>query len=126
MNNNQLLMLMLYFPWPFDRYGMTVCAERTAVFRAVSEGVLSFRAIVITTDITDGVVFPCGKFWCTCLVNTISSFSFLCTRKIDMWFMEYGFDKIDNDANMCTQELAGRSCRNLATSMFIACNPMGR
>lgn len=39
---------------------MTVCAERTAVFRAVSEGHLSFRAIVITTDIRDGVVYPCG------------------------------------------------------------------
>lgn len=42
-------------------YGLTVCAERTAVFRAVSEGATSFRAIVVTTDVTEGPVYPCGK-----------------------------------------------------------------
>lgn len=41
---------------------MTVCAERTAVFRAVSEGAKSFLAVVVTTDIADGLVYPCGMF----------------------------------------------------------------
>jgi len=33
-------------------YGLTVCAERTAIFKAVSEGVRGFSAIAIATDET--------------------------------------------------------------------------
>ncbi len=42
-------------------YGATVCAERTAFFKAVSEGVRRFSAIAITGG-TDGVglAAPCG------------------------------------------------------------------
>jgi cytidine deaminase len=40
-------------------YGLTVCAERTAVFRAVSEGETGFDAVAICTD-TDTPVTPCG------------------------------------------------------------------
>lgn len=37
----------------------TVCAERTAIFKAISEGVLNFKAIgIITTD--DNFTAPCG------------------------------------------------------------------
>lgn len=42
---------------------MTVCAERTAVFRAVSEGATSFRAVVVTTDTKESFVYPCGTFY---------------------------------------------------------------
>lgn len=45
-------------------YGATCCAERTAVFRAVSEGKRRFRAIAVAGGIegTDPVDFayPCG------------------------------------------------------------------
>ena len=34
-------------------YGLTVCAERTALFKAVSEGETSFEAIAITSDEKD-------------------------------------------------------------------------
>ncbi|XP_060730550.1 zgc:103586 isoform X1 [Tachysurus vachellii] len=41
-------------------YGLTVCAERTAIQRAVSEGHRSFTAMAITCDIKDSFVGPCG------------------------------------------------------------------
>jgi cytidine deaminase len=40
-------------------YGLTVCAERVAVFKAISEGVRSFRRVAIATD-TDVLTPPCG------------------------------------------------------------------
>jgi cytidine deaminase len=40
-------------------YGLTNCAERTAVFKAVSEGNIKIEAIAIVAD-TEGPVSPCG------------------------------------------------------------------
>ena len=40
-------------------YGLTVCAERTAVGRAVAEGVRSFAAIAIATNLPH-LLTPCG------------------------------------------------------------------
>ncbi|PSL45019.1 cytidine deaminase [Salsuginibacillus halophilus] len=40
-------------------YGLSNCAERTAVFKAVSEGAQGFSAIAVAAD-TDGPVAPCG------------------------------------------------------------------
>jgi cytidine deaminase len=40
-------------------YGLTVCAERVAVFKAISEGVRKFRRIAISAD-TDTLTPPCG------------------------------------------------------------------
>lgn len=40
-------------------YGLTNCAERTAVFKAISEGVRSFRAVAVVTG-ADTPTFPCG------------------------------------------------------------------
>lgn len=40
-------------------YSMTNCAERTAFFKAVSEGVRDFKAIAIVAD-TPGPCSPCG------------------------------------------------------------------
>jgi cytidine deaminase len=42
-------------------YGLTVCAERTAIFKAVSEGVRKIGALAVACD-TDayGSAFPCG------------------------------------------------------------------
>ncbi|MCQ2574298.1 MAG: cytidine deaminase [Treponema sp.] len=41
-------------------YGLTNCAERTAVFKAVSEGYLTFKALAIATPKSDYPVGPCG------------------------------------------------------------------
>ncbi len=40
-------------------YGLTNCAERTAIFKAVSEGYRDFKALAIIAD-TDRPVAPCG------------------------------------------------------------------
>ena len=40
-------------------YGLTVCAERNAVFKAISEGVRKFRRLAVVAD-TDTLTPPCG------------------------------------------------------------------
>ncbi|RHL92412.1 cytidine deaminase [Veillonella atypica] len=40
-------------------YGLTNCAERTAVFKAVSEGYTKFKALAVVAD-TEGPCAPCG------------------------------------------------------------------
>jgi cytidine deaminase len=40
-------------------YGLTLCAERVAVFKAISEGAREFRRIAIAAD-TDALTPPCG------------------------------------------------------------------
>ena len=40
-------------------YGLMICAERNAVFRAIADGVRGFRAVLITTD-RDEALMPCG------------------------------------------------------------------
>ena len=40
-------------------YPVTICAERTAIFKAVSEGAHDFEAIAVATE--DGQGYPCGS-----------------------------------------------------------------
>ncbi len=40
-------------------YGLTICAERVAVFKAISEGVRKFRRIAVAAD-TEKLTPPCG------------------------------------------------------------------
>ncbi|HWZ31429.1 MAG TPA: cytidine deaminase [Bryobacteraceae bacterium] len=40
-------------------YGLTICAERVAVFKAISEGIRQFRRIAIAAD-TEKLTPPCG------------------------------------------------------------------
>jgi cytidine deaminase len=40
-------------------YGLTVCAERVAVFKAISEGARQFRRVAVAAD-TDSLTPPCG------------------------------------------------------------------
>ncbi len=39
-------------------YGLTVCAERTALFKAISQGEQKFKAILVYSEDTDPI--PCG------------------------------------------------------------------
>ena len=48
-------------------YGLTICAERVAIFKAVSEGVRSFTAIAISVP---GGGAPCGA--CRQVMNEFS------------------------------------------------------
>jgi len=40
-------------------YGLTVCAERVAIFKAISEGERGFDAIAVVTD-AESLTPPCG------------------------------------------------------------------
>lgn len=40
-------------------YGLTVCAERIAIFKAVNDGVKNFQSIAVTGSGT-GYLYPCG------------------------------------------------------------------
>ena len=40
-------------------YGLTMCAERNAIFKAISEGARKFRRIAVAAD-TDILTPPCG------------------------------------------------------------------
>ncbi len=40
-------------------YGLTLCAERVAVFKAVSEGIKGFDAVAVVAD-AKGLTAPCG------------------------------------------------------------------
>lgn len=41
-------------------YGATVCAERTALFCAVTQGKKDIQAVVIASELKGKAVFPCG------------------------------------------------------------------
>jgi cytidine deaminase len=40
-------------------YGLTICAERVAAFKAISDGVRRFRRIAVAAD-TEALTPPCG------------------------------------------------------------------
>jgi len=40
-------------------YGLTICAERVAVFKAISEGARKFKRIAVAAD-TEALTPPCG------------------------------------------------------------------
>ena len=71
-------------------YPLTICAERVALFKAVSEGVRSFRAIAVIGPQDDIPCSPCGacrqvlhEFGPTMRVITPSQ-----TGKTRMWTVE--------------------------------------
>ncbi len=41
-------------------YGLTLCAERVAIFKAVSEGIRKFETIAIVADARGSIAAPCG------------------------------------------------------------------
>lgn len=41
-------------------YGLTNCAERTAIFKAISEGVRTFSALAIAAGDAESLPYPCG------------------------------------------------------------------
>ena len=40
-------------------YGVTICAERVALFKAVSEGKRTFSLLALTSD-SEEITYPCG------------------------------------------------------------------
>lgn len=53
-------------------YSLTICAERTAVFKAVSEGMKTFSAIAIAGSMNDDFSKPCVP--CGACLQVLSQF----------------------------------------------------
>lgn len=41
-------------------YSMAICAERTALVKAISEGKKKFKAIAVSSNVKDSFGAPCG------------------------------------------------------------------
>lgn len=72
-------------------YSLTMCAERTAFFKAVSEGEKSFKAIAVVGAVKDAdcmkeQCFPCGA--CLQVMNEF------CGRDFEVVLSENGNEKI--------------------------------
>jgi len=83
-------------------YGLTICAERSAIFRMVSEGCRSLRAIVVYSE--DIMPYPCGA----CL-QVIAEFS-----SRDIPILVVGYDKEGGEIRQelyCLSELLPKAFR---------------
>lgn len=72
-------------------YTPTNCAERTAYFKAVSEGVREFEAIAITSDV-DGYTYPCGV--CRQVMREFSTELKIIIANTEDEYKEYTLDEI--------------------------------
>lgn len=72
-------------------YTPTNCAERTAYFKAVSEGVREFEAIAITSDV-DGYTYPCGV--CRQVMREFSKELKIIIANTEEDYKEYTLDEI--------------------------------
>lgn len=80
-------------------YGLTNCAERTAIFKAVSEGEKEFEKIVIIAD-TDEPISPCGA--CRQVMAEFGNFKVILANTQGQWLettveelLPYSFEKED-------------------------------
>ncbi|MFN4224001.1 MAG: cytidine deaminase [Fervidobacterium nodosum] len=80
-------------------YGLTNCAERTAIFKAVSEGERDFDTLVVIAD-TDKPVAPCGA--CRQVMAEFGNFKVILANTKGDWvettvqeLLPYRFDKSD-------------------------------
>ena len=73
-------------------YGAAICAERTAIVKAVSAGQTEIRAIAITSDSAE-LTFPCGI--CRQVIAEFGTrdIPLICANK-DGEYKEYGMNDI--------------------------------
>ena len=89
-------------------YGLTICAERTAIVKAVSEGYRKFKAIAVCTDMADTYVAPCGACrqfiaefgleWTIIIVKTKEEYHVCKVKDI----LPYAFDQSTLDLHSTT------------------------
>jgi len=59
-------------------YGLAICAERTAIVKAVSEGHREFSTIVISSDLSSNFIAPCGA--CRQFMSEFGNFDVYLTK----------------------------------------------
>lgn len=72
-------------------YSMTMCAERTAFFKAVSEGEKSFKAIAVVGAVKDGDCFSEQCFPCGACLQVMNEF---CDRDFEVVLSCEGHEKV--------------------------------
>jgi cytidine deaminase len=82
-------------------YGLTMCAERVAIFKAISEGERGFGAIAVVTD-TEVLTPPCGAcrqlIWEFCGDISVSMANL--QGKIEVMQMRELFPRPFDDSNL--------------------------
>jgi cytidine deaminase len=82
-------------------YGLTICAERVAIFKAISEGERGFSAIAVVTD-TEAPTPPCGAcrqlIWEFCGDIPVSMANL--DGKIEVMQMRELFPRAFDDSNL--------------------------
>ncbi|KAM4611953.1 cytidine deaminase isoform 2-T2 [Polymixia lowei] len=73
-------------------YGLTMCAERTAIQRAVAEGHRKFTAIAVACDIKDQFVGPCGA--CRQVLREFGSDWIVYLTKLDGSYKETSLNEL--------------------------------
>ena len=71
-------------------YGPTNCAERTAIFKAVSEGKKNIKAIAIVGD--SGLTYPCGV--CRQVIREFGMDAKIIIAKSENDYLEYTLDEL--------------------------------
>jgi len=85
-------------------YGLAICAERTALVKAVSEGHKKFSLIVINSDLTTSFCAPCGA--CRQFMSEFGNFDVYLTKPDKTYIkytvnelLPYSFSPDDLDSN---------------------------
>ena len=75
-------------------YGLTICAERVAIFKAISKGEKKFKNLIIMSNQYNKIMFPCGA--CRQVMSEFFDLNVLITiidNKFNILF-ETTFDKL--------------------------------
>lgn len=72
-------------------YGLSNCAERTAIFKAVSEGVAGFEAIAVVAE-TENPVAPCGA--CRQVISEFNPKMHVILSNLEGHVAEYTIDQL--------------------------------
>ncbi|KAI0277453.1 cytidine deaminase [Russula aff. rugulosa BPL654] len=76
-------------------YGGTICAERTAIVKAVSEGTRSFVALAVNTDVAQPLA-PCGI--CRQVIREF------CALKMPILLVPAGYESANSNNAACLLE----------------------
>jgi len=79
-------------------YGGTICAERTAIVKAVSEGTRSFVALAVNTDVAQPLS-PCGI--CRQVIREF------CALKMPILLVPAGYASADNNVDLLETTVEG-------------------
>ncbi|MBD8942479.1 MAG: cytidine deaminase [Clostridiales bacterium] len=83
-------------------FGATICAERCAVLKAISEGYTSFNKIAIVSS-SDNLTYPCGI--CRQFLSEFMEDGYVVLQDSDGNIREYPFDELIPYAFNLTKDL---------------------